>query len=116
MFTTVANNETATGFGFVEDTGSPITAADALAMIVSNGANFVLRSGAATSAAGLAVDTALHKFRIAVTTTNITWYVDDVSQNTLALETDEFPVSFGAGIQAAGANRFSLGVGHIWYS
>lgn len=114
-FPVVANNETNTAFGLVEDGGSPITAADALAMIFSDGTNFGLRSGAATDAGAL-VDTAVHRWLTEVTATTVTWYIDGTSQGTLALEADEWPAAFGAGIKAAGSNTLSIGPVHIWYS
>lgn len=115
-FTTETNDEPSTAFGFVEDGGSVITAAaaDQLACISSNGTNFELNSGAAVDA-GAAADTAWHRFRIVVTSANVEWFIDETSQGTIALEADEFPVSFEAGIVAAGANDIALGDVHIWY-
>ena len=114
-FTTAATNETATGFGLVEAGGSPITAADHMAFIVSNGTNFVCRSGAASDA-GSAVDTSWHMFRIEITVGgSVEWFIDDVSQGTFAIQTDLWPASFGAGIQALGVNVIALSSVHIWY-
>jgi hypothetical protein len=61
-FLDATTNETASGFGFVEGGGSIITANDALAVVVSDGTNFKLRSGAATSAACPADDTSWHQW------------------------------------------------------
>lgn len=114
-FTAVAGNETATGFGFVEDGGSPIVADDALAMIISNGTNFILRSGAASDT-GAAVDTSVHKWRITITSGgSVEWFIDGVSQGTIAIEADEWPVAFGLGQQAAGTNTLAMTIVHIWY-
>lgn len=116
-FTTASNNETATGFGFVEAGGSILTANDALAVIVSNGTNFVCRSGA-DSDAGAAVDTAWHLWRIRITpgtTDKVQWFIDDVSQGTLDLETDLFPVAWAGGVQAVGANDVAIAWTRIWY-
>ena len=116
-FPVVANNETATCIGFVEDTGSIVTANDALATIFSDATNFKLRSGAATSAAGPAVDTNGHLWRIQLNKTDALayWWVDDVAQPSLTLETDEFPCAFGFGQVAAGSNTIAMGDVHIWY-
>ena len=115
-FTTAANNETATAIGFVEAGGSPIGAADAMAMICSDGTNFGLRSGATTDA-GAAVDTAFHLWEIVITGggTTIEWFQDGTSQGTITLQADLWPASFGAGIVAAGLNRLALSWAHIRY-
>jgi hypothetical protein len=116
-FTTAANDEPSTAFGFVEDGGSVITAAaaDQLACISSNGTNFELNSGAAVDA-GAAVDTAWHTFRVTVSSANVQWWIDGTSQGTIALEADEFPVSFEAGVVAAGANDIAISHVRVWYA
>lgn len=116
-FTTETNNEPSTAFGFVEDGGSIITAAaaDQLACISSNGTNFELNSGAAVDA-GAAADALWHTWRITISSANVEWFMDGTSQGTIALEADEFPVSFEAGIVAAGANDIALGTVRIWYA
>ena len=115
-FTTSSNDEPSTAFGFVEDGGSVITAAaaDQLACISSNGTNFELNSGAASDAGAL-VDTAWHRWRIEITSAACEWFIDGTSQGTIALEADEFPVSFEAGVVAAGANDIAIGNVHVWY-
>ena len=115
-FTTSSNNESSSAFGFVEDGGVVITAAaaDQLACISSDGTNFQLRSGAANDAGAL-VDTVWHLWRIVITSANCEWFMDGTSQGTIALEADEFPVSFEAGIVAAGANDLALGDVRVWY-
>lgn len=114
-FSVASNNETATGFGFFEDGGAPNVANDHFAMITSNGTNFVLRSGAASDA-GAAVDTANHLWKIVVTSASVEWFIDGTSQGTIALEADELPVGFGAGVLAAtGANFMLLGWAHVYY-
>lgn len=115
-FTTETNNETGTGFGLVEDGGSPITAADHFAFVVSNGTNFILRNGAAATLTGAAVDSALHFHRIVIDRIDqvIYWYMSSdgvtwTQQGTsLALEADELPLAFGAGVQVAGGNDVVL--------
>lgn len=113
-FTTNSANETVSGFGFVEAAGSPLTANDALAMIVSDGTNFFIRSGAATSTAGAAVDTSFHKWNIVMNATNATFFIDDVVQTAVATETDLFPCAFGASVTTT--NRLTLSNVRIWYA
>jgi hypothetical protein len=114
-FGVASNNETATGVGFFEDTGAANVAADHFAMIASNGANFLCRSGAASDT-GAAVDTSWHTWKIAVSS-SVEWFIDDVSQGTFAVEADELPVGFGAGVLATtGANQIQIAWAHIWYS
>jgi len=119
QFAVASNNETATGFGFFEDGGAPNVAADAFAMITSNGTNFVARSGA-DSDAGAAVDTAWHTWKLVIgagPADGIEWFMDGVSQGTFDTETDELPVGFGAGVLAAtGANFFNLAWAHLYYA
>lgn len=123
-FTTASNNETITAFGFVEDGGSPITAADHLAMMYSDGTNFGLRSGA-DSDAGAAVQTTPLGLRIRIapgTTDKIQWYLRTAmtagfaSQGTIDLQNDEAPFLFGYGQGAASSNVIGLHWVHIWYS
>ena len=114
-FSVATANETTSGFGFIEDAGTPVTAGDHLAYIFSDGTNFLLRSGAATSSAGIAVDNTWRRWKITVTQAGVAWYLDDVQQSTglLALEADEFPVSFA--MHTLTTNRVLLGQVHIWY-
>lgn len=115
-FTVVATTSDTTGFGFVEDGGSAIVANDQLAYITSDGTNFLLRNDTVSDASIAVADTNPHLFRIKVTSSNVEWFIDDVSQGTIALKADEWPVSFGAGALATtGANFFHIGWVHIWY-
>jgi hypothetical protein len=115
-FTTASADEPSSGFGFVEDGGSLITAAaaDQMAVISSNATTFELNSGAASDA-GAAVDNAWHRWRIVLSGSTAEWFMDGTSQGTIALQGDEFPVSFEAGIVAAGTNDIALGDVHLWY-
>lgn len=112
-------NETTSGIGLVEAGGTAGTAADDLAWLVSDGTNFKLRSGAATSAAGALIDTNWHVAKIvldnsvAAGTAMVSWYLDGALQGTLDLETDLFPCSFG--MFAGVTNRPALSFAHIWY-
>lgn len=117
-FTTAAADEPSSAFGFVEDGGSVITAAaaDQMACISSNGTNFELNSGAASDA-GAAIDTAWHTWKVVLdsSTSLAEWFIDGTSQGTIAIQADEFPVSFEAGIVAAGTNDLGISDVHIWY-
>jgi hypothetical protein len=101
----------------VEDGGSIITAAaaDQMAAISSNSTTFEINSGAASDA-GAASDNAWHKWKI-VTTQGGTheWFIDGTSQGTLAIQANEWPVSFEAGIVATGTNTIGLASVHIYY-
>lgn len=116
-FLTASADEPSSAFGWVEDGGSVITAAaaDQMAAISSNGTNFELNSGAAVDA-GAAIDTAWHLWKV-VTTFGGTheWFIDGTSQGTLAIQADEWPVSFEAGIVAAGTNDIGIHSVHIYY-
>jgi hypothetical protein len=115
-FTVINTASDTTGFGLVEDGGSAIVGADQLAYVTSNGTNFLFRSGAANDASIAVADTNAHLFRIKVTSASVEWFIDDVSQGAIALEADEWPVSFGAGALATtGANFFHLHHAHLWY-
>jgi hypothetical protein len=116
-FSVVANDEAATGFGIVQNGGSVIEPTDAIAMIVSDGTNFLCRSSA-DSDVGALVDTDLHEFKIIIsqgTTDAIEWFIDGVSQGTLDLLTDVFPFAWGGGVMAAGVNRILIGPAEIEY-
>jgi hypothetical protein len=119
VFLDATGTETASGFGFVEGGGSIVTANDALAVIHSDGTNFKLRSGAATSGAGPVDDTSWHHWKIRIKSTGVEWFVDGTSQNAtslLALEADEFPVNFGIGVVGGGTNYMKMAWAHIFYS
>ncbi len=112
-FSVASANETTSWFGWVEAGGSPDTADDAMAMIISNGSNFVLRSGAASDVGAL-VDNLWHVWKIVITFgVSIEWFIDDVSQGTIAIQADLWPVSFG--MHTLTTNRVLLGIGHISY-
>lgn len=117
-----SNNETTSGFGFIEDGGSPVTAADHLAMMYSDGTNFGLRSGA-DSDAGAVVQTTPLGLRIRMkpgTTDKVQWFLRTaatggfVSQGTIDLETDEFPAIFGFG--EGTSNTIQMFWAHVMYS
>lgn len=109
-------NETDSVWGFVEDGGSPATAADILAGIYTNGTNFVLQSGGSPVSIGQADDGNWHKFRIELHAKGLlSWWVDGVLQadTAVSLAVDEFPVAFG--FAAGTTNRPLLGLTHVYY-
>lgn len=113
-FTDASADENRSGFGFVEAGGSPATANDALAMIVSDSTTFLLRSGATTSGAGAAVDNAYHFWRIIIDATNATCTMDGGNSISVATEADLFPASFGAHVLTT--NRLALVWAHVYYA
>lgn len=121
QFAVVITASDTSGLGFVEDGGAASVANDQLACFVSDGTNFKLRSGAATSAALMAADTLFHRFRVVIDRINqlAYAYIDDMqtAKGSIAIEADEFPCSFGAGILAAtGANFINLGPTRVRYA
>lgn len=124
VWTTASNADTTGGIGFVEAGGSIQTANDALAMVTSDGTNWILRSGAATSSFALAVDTNPHLWTIIIDkgTQLVTFMQDLVPVGTggssgtgvVALETDLFPAAFGAAVTSS--NVIGLGDTHTYYN
>ncbi len=117
QFSVTGSNEPASGIGLVDAGGSIITAGDAVAVIHSNGSNFVCRSSA-DSDVGAVVDTDWHRGGIVLslgTTDKIEWFIDRVSQGTLDLRTGVMPLAWGAGAVSAGNNRLAFGHQHISY-
>lgn len=115
-FDTFSANETTTNVGFVENGGSPVVAADRLAMFSVGAANYVLASGAASQIGVTVADAAYHWFAVVLDrVTQLAYgYVDRVAQGSIALETDLFPCSFGMGDGTT--NRFQLSQAHVWYA
>lgn len=115
-FSVASAAENQSAVGFFEDGATLSTQADQLAVIVSDGANFRLIDGAdATGSAGAAIDTNFHLWRIELNVAEqvARWYIDDVVQGTLAIETDEFPCKFG--MHTLTTNRIKLGWVHVFY-
>jgi hypothetical protein len=115
------NDEEETGFGFLEagTDANALVKADLMAYVASDGTNFSLESGAAAAASNGLDNTTAHQWKINVRTGEaIRWYIDGTLQtNTLALQTDLWPVAWGAGTKAAtGANDPVISWVHIWYS
>ena len=121
-FTVGTANETASAIGFVEAGGSIVTANDAMATFFSDGTNFKIRSGAATSAAGPLIGAAWRVGKITLSnavaagTAMVTSEMDGTALPAINLQTDLFPVSFGMGVVAAGTNRIGSSFWHIYYA
>jgi hypothetical protein len=116
-FADASSAEPGSGFGLVVNGGSILTAADAIAMIVSDGTNFVCQS-AADSDVGALVDNAWHEWKIVIsqgTTDAVEWFIDRVSQGTFDLRTDAFPAAWGTAVEAAGTNFLKIGPCEIEY-
>ncbi len=120
VWTTASNADTTGGIGFVEAGGAIQTAADHFAMLTSDGTNFILRSGAVTTTATLAVDNNPHIWRIElnVLNGNATFKQDGVAIGTtttgvVALEADLSPNAFGVAVTSS--NVIGLGTTHLWY-
>lgn len=114
-FADASNNETASGIGFSKAGLAINVATSHYAVIFSDGTNFGLRSSGATDL-GAVVDNAVHHWDIVLSGSTAEWYMDDVSQGSIALLTDVFPLSWGAGILAAtGANDIQMGDCRIYY-
>lgn len=120
-FQVIVTASDTTGHGFAEGGGSIAVANDALAVFVSDGTNFKGRSGAATSSALLAADTLVHRFRIVLDSVAqlAYFFIDDMNtaKGSIALETDLFPCSVGAGcLTGTGANFIDWGPTRVRYS
>ncbi|KKK95126.1 hypothetical protein LCGC14_2675960, partial [marine sediment metagenome] len=110
------NDETASGFGFIQDGGSPVIEADALAFIHTNGTNFKIRSSGVTDS-GAIDDTNVHLWKITMTAGgSVEWFIDGTTQGTLTLLNDQFPCSFGMGTVSGGNNDPVVNWVHIWYA
>lgn len=108
-FTVASANETASWIGFVRPGAGAMAT-----VIISNGTNFLLRNAAGTnSAAGDAVSTGFHQWRMVVDPTTTSWYIDGVAQPTLPTVADQWPAGFG--LHAGTTNRLGLAWAHVWY-
>lgn len=118
-------DEPRSGWGFVEDGGSPATEADQAAWISDDSTNFQIGCNAGTPANLQAGDDSWHEFAIvlAVTEQRAYGYVDPTwrfgspplgaALNSVALVADEAPYSFG--FHALTTNRPALGLTHVYY-
>ena len=111
------NDEEISGAGFVEGGATAAYAkGDLMALVTSDGTNFSLESGAA-AAAGSTDNTNPHLFKIEMRAgVAIRWYIDGTLQtNTLALQTDLFPVAWVVNSGTGGSNDPVVSWVHIWY-
>ena len=118
-------DEPRSGWGFVEDGGSPATEADQAAWISTDGTNFQVGANAGTPVDLQADDASWHEFVLvlAVTEQKAYAFIDPTwrfgipplgaALGSVALTTDEAPYSFG--FHALTTNRPALGLTHILY-
>jgi hypothetical protein len=114
-------DEPRSGWGFIEDGGSPATEADQLAFISSDGTNFQIGANAGTPVNLTADDASWHLFRIELdrnsgkvsAAIDGTYYLTKNSSTTLSITGDEFPAKFG--FHALTTNRPALGLTHVYY-
>lgn len=120
IWTTASNADTTGGIGFVEAGGSIQTANDHMAMLTSDGTNFILRSGAETTTFALAVDTDPHIWRIIIDKGQAKVFfeqdgtmVGTSTTGAIAVQADLWPAAFG--IACTSNNDLGLGPCHIYY-
>lgn len=108
QFATASANEAATLIGFHDGTA-------AVASIYSGGtaSTFFLSNSVPATDAGAAIDTSWHLWKIAVVAATTEWFIDGVSQGTVATSADKWPAAFGW--VASTTNRPALAWYHIWY-
>lgn len=119
VFATFAANpdENASGFGFCEAGATGALAdGDMMAFIGPGGSKFELIRGDGTVDEGVAVyDTDPHLFKIVITGAVVTWYIDDVSQGTLVVQDDLWPVAFAINTEGSGTADPVVSWAHVWY-
>lgn len=115
QFSTANNNEPGLFFGIAA--GAPVLAdaSGSLACIYSNGTNFVC-TGDTNSDVGAAVDTSPHRYLIEVTTGQVEWFIDGVSQGTFVPDTDTWPQAVGVRRAASLSNQLRMGQIRVRYS
>lgn len=110
-------DELDSGWGLVEDGGSPATAGDALGFIHTDGTNFAIQSeGVQVGAVGALDDALWHYFEVEVNFDGfLTWWIDGALQqrNSVAPTADQWPMKFG--FAAGTTNRPGLGLTHVFY-
>ena len=118
-FSVNSASETGTGFGFVINGGSIITEADHIAVIHTDGTNFICREGGGDSKTGALDDGLIHLFKIVIKTGSVTdaveWFIDGVSQGTLDRRPDAYPCSVGWGVEVGATNRILIGPARVFY-
>lgn len=123
LFSTASADEQTSNLGFVVNGGSPVTSANQVASINSDGTNFRFQTGATrfTNSNNVAVDNLFHWFRIIIdrlganaTTGTLSAYVDGTLIATGALVDDRMPVKLGWGNGVT--NRIQFSQAHIFYA
>ena len=113
------NDEEASGFGFLQDgtDAGALVKADWMAGVTVDGTDFSLESSAAVDA-GSTKATTPHLFKIVGTSGGTwEWFIDNVSQGTLAIVANQAPYAWGVGTKSAGgANDPVMAWVHIWYA
>lgn len=122
LLSTASADEQTTNLGFVVNGGSPVTSANQVASINSDGTNFRFQTGATrfTNSNNVAVDNLFHWFRIVIdrlganaTTGTLSAYVDGTLIATGALVDDRMPVKVGWGNGVT--NRVQMSQVHVFY-
>jgi hypothetical protein len=114
-FEVAGNNEPTSGMGFaIRKTTTPLVAANDI-YIYSNGTNFILNAAGSTDT-GAAIDTDNHLWGITFDSSGntIEWFIDDVSQGTVTLVQDIYPLKFAGYVVTANFLQVKAPV-HIWY-
>lgn len=106
-FPTASASEAATFMG-LNDGGT------AGAFIYSDGTNFQLSNGTNLDAGAL-IDNLYHLWKIVINSVTglIEWFQDGVSQGTIAVPTDVFPLALKCA--ASTTNRWAMSWAHVWY-
>ena len=113
-FSSFATNETISFFGFAGPAVTDCAAAGSGGGIRSGGtASTFFLTGDNGEDAGAAVNNSGHLWRITVDATNTEWFIDEVSQGTIATEADIWPLSF---VAAGISNQIQIAWVRIWYS
>lgn len=111
-----SGDENESAFGFYEaGTTGPMAVGEQMAAISIGATKFELHSGVAEDA-GSNHNNNQHLWKITLSGTTAEWFIDGVSQGTVALQTDLFPVAFGVCTRNAGVNDPVVAWTHIWYS
>lgn len=115
-FASSAADEQATGFGFIEAgaTGA-LAKADLMAFISIGATNFELHSGAVADE-GSAKDTDPHLFKITIERDDAAeWFIDGVSQGSIAIQANLWPGAWAANTQVGGNNDPVVSWVDLWY-
>ena len=109
-------DEDQSAIGLFEDGATISTAADQLAVVYSNGVNFLFKNGAGTGTVTgpvIATTPKLYKMVLDKTAGDIKCFVDNTYYAALTLEADEFPAYFG--LHSLTTNTIALHWAHLWY-